>query len=62
MGFQNLRYIGQGSYIVQRYGKPLSSEVKYITEDLYLLPSKLLPCELVDKKLTLSQSIPLPNY
>ena len=46
--FRILRYTDQGSYILQRYDKPLSSEVKYMTKDLYLLPSKLLTYNPVD--------------
>ena len=46
--FRILKFTYQSSYIVQRYGEPLSPEVIYIAEDLYLLPSKSLSCELVD--------------
>lgn len=39
---------GHSSYLVQRYGNPNSALQKFMTEDLYLLPPQILPCEHMD--------------
>ena len=37
-----------GSYMVRRFDKPTSPKLKYMAEELYALPSTILPYELVD--------------
>ena len=46
--FQIVRGTGRGSYIVQKLKKPNSPEFKFMSEDLYILPPSLKPCEPVD--------------
>ena len=36
---------GFSSYQVRRYGKPNSALRKFMTEDLYMLPPAIMPCE-----------------
>ena len=37
-----LKFLGDGNYIVQRYGKLLSREVRHMANDLYNLPFKVV--------------------
>ena len=37
-----------GAYEVRRFGKPNGALHKFLTDDLYLLPKQLLPCEHLD--------------
>ena len=39
---------GNDAYLVRRYGKPNGPLMKYMTQDLYLLPPTILPCEHMD--------------
>ena len=39
---------GNSAYNVRRYGKPDGPLYKYMTQDLYLLPPTILPCEQMD--------------
>jgi len=39
---------GFSAYMVRRYGKPDSALRKFMTEDLYMLPLAILPCEHFD--------------
>ena len=39
---------GLGSYACRKYGKPQGTLSKFLTDDLYLLPPQLLPCNEVD--------------
>ena len=43
--FQIIRGTGRGSYIVRTFNKPDSLEFKFMSEDLYILPPTLKPCE-----------------
>ena len=43
--FQSIRGTGLGSYIVRKLNKPDSPEFKFLSEDLYILPPSLKPCE-----------------
>ena len=46
--FQIKRGSGWGGYIVRKLTKPDSSELKFMSEDVYTLPPSLKPCEPVD--------------
>ena len=39
---------GTGSYECRKYGKPNGATSKFLTEDLYLLPPQIMPCDEVD--------------
>ena len=39
---------GFSSYMVRRYAKPERSLRKFMTEDLYMLPPAIFPCEHLD--------------
>ena len=39
---------GFGSYLCRKYGRPNGKTRKYLTEDLYLLPPQILPCDEID--------------
>ena len=39
---------GLGSYKCRRYGRPNGALYKFLTEDIYLLPPQILPCDEVD--------------
>ena len=39
---------GHSSYFSRRYGKPDEPLSKYMTQDLYMLPPTILPCEHLD--------------
>ena len=40
--------ICHSSYLVRRYGNPNSSLCNYMTQDVYILPPTILPCEHLD--------------
>ena len=46
--FQIIRDTGRGSYIVRELNRPDSPEFKFMSEDLYILPPSLKPCESMD--------------
>ena len=46
--FQIIRGTGRGGYIVRKFNRPDSPELKLMSEDLYILPPFLKPCEPVD--------------
>lgn len=39
---------GTGSYECRKHGKPKGATSKFLTEDLYLLPPQIMPCDEVD--------------
>ena len=46
--FQIVRGTRRGSYIVRKMNKPDSTELRFMSEDLYILPPSLKPCEPID--------------
>ena len=46
--FQIIRDTGRGGYIVRKINKPDSPELKFMSEDLCILPPSLKPCKPVD--------------
>lgn len=40
--------INLGSYMCRKYGRPNGALSKFMTEDLYLLPPQIMPCDEVD--------------
>ena len=46
--FQIVRGTGRGSYIVRKLNRPHSPKFKFTSEDLYIMPPCLKPCERVD--------------
>ena len=46
--FQIIRGTGRGGYIVRKLNKPDSPELKFMSEDLCILPPSLKPCKPVD--------------
>ena len=45
---QIVRGTGRGGYIVRKLHKPDSPELNFMSEDVYILPPSLKPCEPVD--------------
>ena len=46
--FQIIQGTSRGGYIVRKLNKPDSPDLKFMSEDLYILPPSLKPCEPVD--------------
>ena len=46
--FQIVRGTIRGSYIVRKMNKPDSTELRFMSKDLYILPASLKPCDPID--------------
>ena len=46
--FQSFRDIGCGNYIVRKMNKPDNPELNFMSDNFYILPTFLKPCEQID--------------